>query len=99
MACNAVEIVSQGFIDLPNVVTNGGDSMQIFGSTKWRGLQNLPGVFTCIVSHESIHMVLKKIDGTASEELDSIASLSAISARLSDIPRCALYPHGLIGFD
>ncbi len=73
--------------------------MQICGSSKWKGLQNLPGIFTCIISHESIHIVLKKIDGNASEELDSIASLSAISRRLSDIPRCVQYPHGLIGFD
>lgn len=99
MAFDTVEIVNQGFIDLPNVVTDGGDSMQICGSTKWKGLQNLPGIFTCIVSHESIHIVLKRIDGNASEEFDSVASLSAISRSLSDIPRCVLYPHGLIGFD
>jgi len=97
LVCDKIEITNQGFVDLPNVVTNGGDSIQICGSTKWKGMQNLPGIFTCIVSHESIHLVLKKIGGNVSEELDNVASLSAISRRLSEIPKCGQYPHGLIG--
>jgi len=99
LVCDTVEVVNPGFIDLPNVVTDGGESVQICGSTRWRGVRDLPAVFTCILSHESIHLVLNKLDGSASEELDNVASLSAISRRLSDIPKCGQYPHGLIGFD
>jgi len=51
------------------------------------------------VSHESLHLVLGSVEGGAAEELDNFASLSAISGSLEDIPKCARYPNGLIGFD
>jgi hypothetical protein len=99
LVCDTIEVISPGPFDVPNVVTDGIDRVQICGSTRWKRLRDLPGVFTCIVSHESLHLVLAKIEGRAAEELDNFASLSAISRSLKDIPRCVRYPHGLIGFD
>jgi hypothetical protein len=53
-----VQVVDLGFVDLPNVVTDESGSIQICGSTKWKGLRNLAGIFTCILSHESLHLAL-----------------------------------------
>ncbi len=99
MVCDTVEVIGPASIDIPNVVTEGKDLVQICGSTKWNRLRDLPGLFACIVSHESIHLVLGKVEGGAAEELDNFASLSAISRNLKGIPKCVQYPHGLIGFD
>jgi hypothetical protein len=99
LVCDAVEVIGHGFIDIPNVVTDGIGSVQICGSTKWNRVADLPELFACIVSHESIHLVLGRVERGATEELDNFASLSAISRNLKDIPKCVQYPNGLIGFD
>jgi len=85
--------------DLPNVVVNDESrSVSICGSTLWRRVGNLPGLFVGIMSHESIHLTLLKIDGDSSSNLDDVASLSAISRNLRDIALVSKYKHGMIGF-
>jgi len=99
LVCDTLEVIGPGYVDIPDVVNDGKGLVQICGSTKWRRLRDLPALFACIVSHESLHLVLGSVEGGAAEELDNFASLSAISGSLKDIPKCAQYPHGLIGFD
>ena len=85
--------------DLPDVVVDEENrSVSICGSTLWRRVGNLPGLFVGIMSHESIHLTLLKIDGDSSGSLDDVASLSAISRSLKDIVLVSKYKHGMIGF-
>ncbi len=72
--------------------------MSICGSTTWKRLADLPGMFVGIISHESIHLTLLKIDGNSSDNLDDVASLSAISRSLKDVALVSKYKHGMIGF-
>ncbi len=65
----------------------------------WNGIRDLPNIFVGIMSHESIHLTLLLIDGSSSEYLDKVASLSTISRSLKDIPLVGKYHHGMIGFD
>ena len=84
--------------DLPDVVIDEESrSVSICGSTLWRRVGNLPGLFVGIMSHESIHLTLLKIDGDSSRNLDDVASLSAISRSLKDIVLVSKYKHGMIG--
>ncbi len=100
MVCEDVQVISSGFIDLPDVVVDGESSaVKINGSRRWRRIGNLPGVFVCIFSHESIHLVLGGVDQKTAEALDDVASLSAVSRSLNDVGLCTNYPHGLIGID
>ena len=97
MACDAVGVINRDFVDLPNVVTDDEGRIQICGSTKWKSFANLHGIFVSIISHETLHVLLRETHEGASDEMDSIASLSAISRNLKDISKCSKYPHGLIG--
>jgi len=99
LVCDEVRLDSSGPADIPDVVVNEEDrSVCICGSTVWRRLGDLPGLFVGIVSHESIHLTLLEIDGDSSAHLDSVASLSAISKSLKDIALVRKYRHGVIGF-
>ena len=99
MVCDEVKVDSSTPADLPNVVVNDENrSVSICGSTLWRRFGNLPGLFVGIMSHESIHLTLLKIDGGSSSNLDDVASLSAISHSLKDIVLVSKYKHGMIGF-
>jgi len=80
------------------VVDAENRSVSICGSTAWRRLADLPGLFVGIMSHESIHLTLLKIDRDSSDNLDDVASLSAISRSLKDIVLVSKYKHGMIGF-
>lgn len=100
MVCEEVRVTGSGVIDLPDVVVNGITSaIEICGSRRWHKIEDLPGVFVCIFSHESIHQVLGRMGQKTAEALDNVASLSVISRSLNDVGLCAKYPHGLIGFD
>ncbi len=99
MVCDEVSLDSSCPADLPDVVVDEEkQSVSICGSTAWRRLADLPGLFVGIMSHESIHLTLLKIDGDSSGHLDSVASLSAISSSLKDITLVRKYQHGMIGF-
>ena len=99
MVCDEVKLDSSGPADLPDVVVDEEDrSVSICGSTLWRRVGNLPGLFVGIMSHESIHLTLLKIDRASSGNLDDVASLSAISRSLKDIVLVSKYKHGMIGF-
>ena len=85
--------------DLPNVtIDQRNEGVRICGSTRWNNVGNLASVFVGIMSHESIHLTLLRIDGTSSDYLDNVASLSTISRSLNDIPLVGKYSHGMIGF-
>jgi hypothetical protein len=99
MVCEGVYIINSGLLDLPNVVVDDETSIQICGSSRWKKMQDLPGVFVSVLSHESIHQVLGRMDQEATEALDNVGSLSVISRSLNDVGLCAKYPHGLIGID
>lgn len=102
MVCEDIEILEFGFIDLPNVTALGngnGSSIQIFSSGKWNKFNRLPELFVSIVSHESIHLILSDFDGGASEALDEIGSVSAISRDWRGLAKCAPYYHGIVGLD
>ncbi len=100
MSCYKVQVTNWNIADLPNVVADKSGIIQICGSTKWKRLSHLlPEIFVSILSHETLHMTLRKARRRASEDLDNIGSLSTISKSLKDIPKCSKYPHGLIGFD
>ena len=99
MVCDEVRLDSSCPADLPDVVVDEENSaVSICGSTLWRRVGNLPGLFVGIMSHESIHLTLLKIDGDSSGNLDDVASLSAISRSLKDIVLVSKYKHGMIGF-
>ena len=74
-------------------------NVRICGSGKWRDVKDLASIFVGIMSHESIHLTLLRIDGNSSDYLDNVASLSAISRSLKDIPLVGKYFHGMIGLD
>ncbi len=100
MVCDEVRLDTSNLVDLPDVVVDEGNmSVSICGSTVWRRLEDLPGMFVGIMSHESIHLTLLKINGDSSDYLDEMASLSAISRSLKDIALVTKYRHGMIGFD
>ena len=100
MVCDEVHVDRAGIVDLPNVVIDETNAnVRICGSRMWNGVTDLPNVFVGIMSHESIHLTLLRIDGSSSEYLDNVASLSAISRSLKDIPLVRKYFHGMIGFD
>ncbi len=99
MVCDEVKLDSSCTADIPDVVVDEENrSVSICGSTLWRRVGNLPGLFVGIMSHESIHLTLLKIDGDSSDNLDDVASLSAISRSLKDIVLVSKYKHGMIGF-
>ncbi len=99
LACDELQVVNSGVIDLPNVVIDKKHStVQICGSSKWRIIGNLQDLFVSILSHETIHLALLEVQG-ASELLDNIGSLSTISRSLKDMVACSRYRHGLIGID
>ncbi len=99
MVCDDVRLDSSSLVDLPDVVVDEENrSVRICGSTAWKRLADLPGMFVGIMSHESIHLTLLKIDGASSDYLDDVASLSAISRSLKDIVLVKKYAHGMIGF-
>ena len=99
MVCDEVRLDSSCPADVPDVVVDEENrSVSICGSTLWRRVGNLPGLFVGIMSHESIHLTLLKIDGDSSGSLDDVASLSAISRSLKDIVLVSKYKHGMIGF-
>ena len=99
MVCDEVRLDGSSPADLPDVVVDEENrSVSICGSTLWRRVGNLPGLFVGIMSHESIHLTLLKIDGDSSGNLDDVASLSAISRSLKDIVLVSKYKHGMIGF-
>jgi hypothetical protein len=97
LACDAIRVINRDFADLPNVVTDEEGRIHICASTKWKALPNLHGVFVSIISHETLHVLLRKTHAGASDDLDNIGSLSVISKSLNDIPKCRNYPHGIIG--
>lgn len=100
MVCDEVHVERSGIVDLPNVVVDEQNAtVRICGSKKWSNVKGLSSVFVGIVSHESIHLTLQRIDGGSSDYLDNVASLSTISRSLKDIPLVARYFHGMIGFD
>jgi hypothetical protein len=87
-------------VDLPDVVVDESNaSVRICGSERWKDVKNLPGTFVGIMSHESIHLVLRGIDGSSADDLDNVASLSTISRSLEDIPLVMKYFHGMIGIN
>ena len=98
LSCDRLQIVSWGFVDVPNVVADENGVIQICGSTKWKRFSlELPEIFVSILCHESLHIVLRAFGADASEELDNVGSLSTISRSLRDIAKCRKYSHGLIG--
>jgi hypothetical protein len=100
LTCDRVQVVSSGIVDIPNVAANRRGIIQICGSAKWKRLAHLlPEIFVTILSHETLHIVLRNAGRKASEDLDNVGSLSTISRSLRDIPKCSKYPHGLIGID
>lgn len=102
MVAEDIEVLDSSFMDLPFVLPrkNGQQSkVQIFSSRKWRALNRLPELFVTILSHETIHMVLWKLDGPASEAFDEIGSVSVISKDWRGLAKCAPYYHGVIGLD
>ncbi len=99
MVCDEVRLDSSTLADIPDVVVDEERrSVTICGSTVWKRLEDLPGLFVGIISHESIHLTLLKIDGDSSDYLDDVASLSAISRSLKDVVLVSKYKHGMIGF-
>jgi hypothetical protein len=100
LVCDEVHVDRSGIFDLPNVVVDEKNAnVRICGSGRWRDLKGLASVFVGIMSHESIHLTLLRIDGSSSDHLDNVASLSAISRSLKDIPLVRKYFHGMIGFN
>jgi hypothetical protein len=66
-----------GIVDLPNVVVDENDaSVRILGSGMWSEMKSIASIFFGIISHESIHLTLLRIDGSSSDYLDNVASLS-----------------------
>ena len=99
LVCDEVNLDSSCPADLPDVVVDAENrSVSICGSTAWRRLADLPGLFVGIMSHESIHHTLLKIDRDSSDNLDDVASLSAVTRSLKDIVLVSKYKHGMIGF-
>ncbi len=100
MVCDEVRLDSSTLADIPDVfVDEERRSVSICGSTAWKRLEDLPGLFVGIMSHESIHLTLLKVDGDSSDYLDDVASLSAISRSLKDVVLVSKYKHGMIGFE
>jgi hypothetical protein len=100
LVCDEVHVDRSSLVDIPNVVVNEEDAaVKICGSGSWNLVNDLPSVFVGILSHESIHLTLLKIDGDSSDYLDEVASLSSISMNLKSIPLVRKYSHGMIGFD
>jgi len=99
LVCDEVKLDSSCPADLPDVVVDEENkSVSICGSSLWRRVGDLPGIFVGIMSHESIHLTLLKLDGNSSGNLDDVASLSAISRSLKDMVLVSRYKHGMIGF-
>jgi hypothetical protein len=100
LVCDEVFVDPSGSVDLPNVVVDDNDaSVRILGSGMWGDVKSLASIFVGIISHESIHLTLLRIDGSSSDYLDNVASLSVISGSLKDIPLVKKYFHGMIGFN
>ncbi len=100
MVCDDVRLDSSSPAGIPDVVVDEVNrSVAICGSRVWKRINDLPGLFVGIISHESIHLTLLRIDGSSSEYLDNVASLSTISRSLRDIPLVGKYSHGMIGLD
>ncbi len=100
MVFDEVHVDRSGIVDLPDVVVDEKNaSVRICGSRRWSEPRNLASIFVGIMSHESIHLTLMRIDGNSSEYFDNIASLSTISRSLNDIPLIKKYSHGMIGLD
>lgn len=98
MVCDEVHVDPSGIVDLPNVVVDEKNAnVRICGSGRWSDMKGLASIFVGIISHESIHLTLLRIDGSSSDYLDNVASLSAISGSLKDIPLVKKYFHGMIG--
>ncbi len=86
--------------DLPDVVVNEEKfGIEICASSEWSRLGDLPSLFVGILSHESIHLTLLRVDGDSSDYLDNVASLSAVSRSLKDIGLVRKYTNGMIGLD
>jgi hypothetical protein len=95
-----VRVIDSGFIDIPNVVIEErGRGVSICSSNYWKKLDDLAGLFACIMSHESIHLTLLEIDGNSSDYLDNVASLSTVARSLGDIMVAERYRDGMIGLD
>ncbi len=87
-------------IDIPNVVVDEENfGIEICASSEWSRLGDLSSLFVGILSHESVHLTLLKIDGDSSDYLDNVASLSAVSRSLKDIGLVRKYTSGMIGLD
>ncbi len=100
LVCDEIHVDRSGIVDLPDVVVDEKNTnVRICGSRRWNYLRDLASIFVGIMSHESIHLTLLRIDGNSSEYFDNIASLSAISRSLNDIPLIRKYSHGMIGLD
>lgn len=100
MACENISVVDSGFIDIPNVVVDEQDGgMVICSSSKWSSIGDLPDLFVGIMSHESIHLTLLKVDGESSDFLDNVGSLSTVTRSLRNIGVVGEYPEGMIGLD
>ncbi len=86
--------------DLPDVVVNEENfGIEICASSEWNALGDLSSLFVGILSHESIHLTLLRIDGDSSDYLDNVASLSAVSRSLEDVGLVRKYTNGMIGLD
>jgi hypothetical protein len=95
-----INVVDSGMADLPNVVVDEeSPGIGICASSEWGRLGDLASLFVGILSHESIHLTLLKIDGDSSDYLDNVASLSAVSRSLSGIGLVRKYTNGMIGLD
>jgi hypothetical protein len=100
LVCENVEVVDSGFVDIPNVVVDERcRGVSICSSSQWKRVDGLPELFVGIMSHESIHLTLLKIDGDSSDFLDNVASLSTIARSLGEIGVVGMYPDGMIGLD
>jgi len=99
LVCDEVYVDAPSLVDVPNVVVDERSSVRICGSERWKDVADLAGTFVGIISHESIHLALHGVDGSPSDDLDNVASLSAISRSLNDIPLVTKYFHGMMGFD
>jgi hypothetical protein len=101
LVCDEIGFDRSLLLDIPDVVVDeerGG--VQICGSIMWERFDDLHNLFVGILSHESIHLTLiKEVDGYSSDRLDIVASLSAISQSLADVPLIGKYSHGLVGIE